>query len=93
MDASKQIDEEDGLNELDKPYTVRKRKTDSLTVLNKVIAFNFNSIKANEMRSRLLINHLPNSQYNLILRYYNEFILANMKSQEGTYELEYIKSL
>ena len=93
MDASKQIDEEDGLNELDKPYTVRKRKNESLTVLNKVIAFNFNTIKANEMRSRLLINHLPNSQYNLILRYYNEFILANMKSQEGTYELEYIKSL
>ena len=58
-----------------------------------MISYHFKGAKANEMRSRFSIEFLPDSNFNTLLRYYNEFVLSTLKRIDGNYDLEFIRSL
>ena len=76
-----------------KPFILKRRKGDWYAVVEKIINYHFKGAKANEMKSRFTIEFLPDSNFNTLLRYYNEFVLSTLKRIDGNYDLEYIRTL
>jgi hypothetical protein len=62
-------------------------------IVEKMINYHYKDAKAAETKSRLKIEHLDQSNFNLLLLYYNEFILATSKRRDGNYDIEYIRFL
>lgn len=71
--------EEDTFQSASKPFVLRRRKGDCSGIVEKMINYHFKGAKANEMRSRFTIEFLPDSNFNTLLLYYNEFVLSTLK--------------
>ena len=70
-----------------------KRKSDSSKVIEKYINYHFKDIKASEVKSRLEIEFLQDSNFNMLLKYYNEFILMTTKRIDSDYDIDHVRTL
>ena len=76
-----------------RPYSIRRRKYESNVPVIKMIDYLYKDWKRNEVMSKFNIEFWPDSNFNTILRYYNEFILATTKRIDANYDMEFIKQL
>lgn len=79
----------DGENfqEISKPYLIKRTSVETTFSIDSLITLHFKDTKANEVKSRLAMDFLPNSNFNVLLKCYNEFILTTTKRMDGkTYE-------
>ncbi|CAI2359568.1 unnamed protein product [Moneuplotes crassus] len=95
FDNSKQTDtdDENGISETIRPYIVKKPKQDHLRKFRKYLEKHYSGTKIAEIRSRISQDHLPNSNFNLILNLFNEFILITQKRRNSLFDFELIKDI